>query len=92
MVTYLRDWDRLSVVNEKSLVVGIASDADFRPLPTEAEIAEVVTEIAKRNQRIEALKAESDRLSKGGPAAAAMIRSILNRGKFDAQPDTRSGA
>ena len=63
----LRDWDRLSVVNGKSLVVGVASDADFRPLPTEAEIATVVTEIAERNRRVEALKVETDQLSRAVP-------------------------
>ena len=54
------DWPRLYVMNQTQLVVPGSRDPEFRPLPTEADIAELIREIAKFS---EALKVSSAKLS-----------------------------
>ena len=51
----LGDWDRLSVVNQKSLVVDATI---FRPLPTEADIAEAFVQSREHTETVERLSAK----------------------------------
>ena len=53
----LDDWDRLYVVNESQLSV---KGPSRRSLPTEAEIAVLITEIEGLKQRVQSHQAELD--------------------------------
>ena len=52
------DWARLYAMNQTRLVVPGSRDPEFRPLPTEAEIAELIREIAKYSETLQALRAK----------------------------------
>ena len=47
-----RDWDSLSPINGKNLVIG----QDFRPMPVESEIASTLVEIRDCSEKAERLR------------------------------------
>ena len=57
------DWARLYAMNQTRLVVPGNRDPDFRPLPTESEIAELIREIAEFSKTLKALRAKLSVLS-----------------------------
>ena len=57
------DWARLYAMNQTQLVVPSSRDPEFRPLPTEADIAELLRAITEHEDALKTLRAKLATLS-----------------------------